>query len=156
MPRSSKSNASLGSEATATRSPAKPPRLPVAKANDKRTNGHDAGEHRTLEVLLDALEAMSVGDFSVRLPSNQAGIAGKVADRFNQIVTANERMAKQLEEVGQVVGQEGKTRKRVRLDHSHGAWGEMEESINSLIDDLLWPTTAVTHTIAAVARGDLL
>src|SRR6516162_7820192 len=32
----------------------------------------------------------------------------------------------------------------------------MEESINSLIDDLLWPTAAVTHTIAAVARGDLL
>src|SRR5262249_60066819 len=75
---------------------------------------------------------------------------------FNESVTASGRMAKQLEEVGQVVGQEGKTRKRVRLDHSHGAWGEMEESINSLIDDLLWPTTAVTHTIAAVARGDLL
>ena len=32
----------------------------------------------------------------------------------------------------------------------------MEASINGLIDDLLWPTTAVTQTISAVARGDLL
>jgi HAMP domain-containing protein len=32
----------------------------------------------------------------------------------------------------------------------------METSINTLIDDLLWPTTAVTRTITAVAKGDLL
>jgi len=31
----------------------------------------------------------------------------------------------------------------------------MEGSINALIDDLLWPTMAVTRAIAAVARGDL-
>src|SRR5437868_3380872 len=32
----------------------------------------------------------------------------------------------------------------------------METSVNSLIDDLWWPTTAVTHAITAVAQGDLL
>ena len=32
----------------------------------------------------------------------------------------------------------------------------MEGSINMLIDDLLWPTTAVTRAISAVARGDLM
>src|SRR5438105_3601024 len=32
----------------------------------------------------------------------------------------------------------------------------MEASVNSLIDDLLWPTTEVTRAIAAVAQGDLL
>ena len=37
-----------------------------------------------------------------------------------------------------------------------GAWGEMESSVNTLIDDLLWPTTEVTRAIAAVAQGDLL
>ncbi len=39
---------------------------------------------------------------------------------------------------------------------THGAWGEMETSVNTLIDDLLWPTTEVTRAIAAVAQGDLL
>ena len=52
-------------------------------------------------------------------------------------------------------GREGRTRKRLRLGVSAGAWGEMEGSVNALIDDLLWPTTAVTHAITAVAQGDL-
>ena len=43
-----------------------------------------------------------------------------------------------------------------RLGVSSGAWGEMEQSINTLIDDLLWPTTEVTRVVAAVAKGDLL
>ena len=81
---------------------------------------------------------------------------GKVADTFNDIVAANQRMARQLERVGQVVGRDGKTRQRVRFGLSEGAWGEMESSVNSLIDDLLWPTTEVTRAIAAVAQGDLL
>ncbi len=109
-----------------------------------------------LHDLLHALQAMRIGDFSVRLPSDQTGLAGKVADTFNDIVAANARMAAQLEQVGQIVGREGKTRKRVDFGVSAGAWGEMENSVNTLIDDLLWPTTAVTHAITAVARGDLL
>ena len=99
---------------------------------------------------------MRVGDFSVRMAGHRVGVMGKVADTFNEIVAANQRMAKQLERVGQVVGREGKTRQRVRFGLSEGAWGEMESSVNSLIDDLLWPTTEVTRAIAAVAQGDLL
>src|SRR5207237_6629555 len=106
--------------------------------------------------LLSALQAMKIGDFSVRMAGNQLGIEGKIADTFNEIVAANERMAKQLEKVGQVVGREGRTRQRVRLGLSGGAWGEMEASVNTLIDDLLWPITEVTRAIAAVAQGDLL
>ncbi len=109
-----------------------------------------------LDQLLVALQAMRVGDFSVRLPGHLTGRAGKVADTFNDIVSANERMAKQLEFVGQVVGREGKTRTRVRFGLTNGAWAEMETSVNTLIDDLVWPMTAVTRTITAVAKGDLL
>ncbi|MGE0164154.1 MAG: HAMP domain-containing protein [Dongiaceae bacterium] len=106
--------------------------------------------------LLQALQAVRVGDFSVRLPGDQTGLTGKIADTFNDIVAANQRMAQQLERVGQVVGREGKTRQRVKFGLSSGAWGEMESSVNMLIDDLLWPTTEVTRAVAAVAQGDLL
>ena len=109
-----------------------------------------------LAELLSALQAMQAGDFSVRLPGSQTGIVGKIADTFNEIVSTNERMAQQLERVGGVVGREGKTRQRVKLGSSKGAWGEMETSVNTLIDDLLWPTSEVTRVIAAVAKGDLL
>ena len=99
---------------------------------------------------------MHGGDFSARLPGNYVGIAGKIADTFNEVVTANQRMARQLEHVGQVVGREGKARQRVRFSLAGGAWGEMENSLNTLIDDLLWPTTEVTRAVTAVAQGDLL
>jgi hypothetical protein len=101
-------------------------------------NGSEPGE---LRELLHALQAMRVGDFSVRMAGDQVGIMGKVADTFNEIVAANQRISHQLERVGQVVGREGRTRQRVRFGLSEGAWGEMESSVNTLIDDLLWPTT---------------
>jgi len=106
--------------------------------------------------LLHALQAIRSGDFSVRLLGEQAGVRGKITDLFNDIAAANQRMAQQLEGVGESVGRDGRTRQRVRLGVSSGAWGDMEQSINTLIDDLLWPTTEVTRVVAAVAKGDLL
>src|SRR5215831_6421861 len=118
-------------------------------------NGHLDGSSDQ-HALLHAMQAMRSGDFSVRLPGDQTGLSGKIADTFNEIVATNQRMADQLARVGQVVGREGKTRQRVRFGLSDGAWGEMEAGVNSLIDDLFWPTTEVTRAVAAVAQGDLL
>ena len=114
------------------------------------------GSSIDLKRLLEALQAMRAGDFSARLPSHESGLAGRVAETFNDIVAANQRMAQQLDRVGEVVGREGKTKTRVRFGLSNGAWGDMEMSVNTLIDDLLWPTTQVTRTISAVAKGDLM
>ncbi|MBI1878527.1 MAG: methyl-accepting chemotaxis protein, partial [Chloroflexi bacterium] len=108
-----------------------------------------------LRALLYGLQSVRDGDFSVRLPGDWTGLEGKIADTFNEIVTANQKMAQELQRVGQVVGKEGKTRERMRFDLSKGAWGEMEVSVNTLIDDLLRPTTEVTRAIAAVAQGNL-
>ncbi|MBS0419059.1 MAG: HAMP domain-containing protein [Proteobacteria bacterium] len=108
-----------------------------------------------LRKLLRALQSVRDGDFSVRLASDQTGLAGKVADTFNEIVSSNQRLARELERAGQIVGKDGKTRHRVASDRRSGAWGAMETSVNTLIDDLLWPTTEVTRTITAVAKGDL-
>ena len=124
-----------------------------------KVNGHSDPAQlppRALEQLLDALQAVQAGDFSVRLPGNQTGLGGKIADTFNDIVATNQRMAQQLERVGDVVGKQGKTRQRVTIGSGKGAWGEMESSVNTLIDDLLWPTAEVTRAIAAVAKGDLM
>jgi methyl-accepting chemotaxis protein len=76
--------------------------------------------------LLRALQAVRDGDFSVRLPSDQTGMAGKISDTFNDIVASTERMASEVERAGQMVGKEGKTRHRIALDRRSGAWGAME------------------------------
>jgi HAMP domain-containing protein/CheY-like chemotaxis protein/GAF domain-containing protein len=108
-----------------------------------------------LVTILQSLQTMKNGDFSVRLPVSWTGLPGKIADNFNEIVTANERMAFELKRVGQAVGKEGKTRERIRLDERRGAWDDMEVSVNTLVEDLLRPTTEVTRAIAAVAQGNL-
>jgi HAMP domain-containing protein/CheY-like chemotaxis protein/signal transduction histidine kinase len=108
-----------------------------------------------LSLVLSSLQTMRDGDFSVRLPGTWTGLPGKLADTFNEIVGSNQQIAHELKRVGQVVGKEGKTRERTQFHQPKGAWGEMEVSINTLVDDLLQPTTEVTRAIAAVAQGNL-
>jgi len=108
-----------------------------------------------LSVILSSLQTMRDGDFSVRLPGSWVGLPGKIADTFNSIVAANQQMAQELKRVGQVVGKEGRTRERTRFHETRGAWGDIEVSVNSLVEDLLRPTAEVTGAIAAVAQGNL-
>src|SRR6201987_1661513 len=118
-------------------------------------DGHTNLPQASMAVILAGLQTMRDGDFSVRLPGYWTGLAGKVADTFNEIVFANQQIARELKRVGQAVGKEGKTREHARFSESRGAWGEMETSVNTLVEDLLRPTTEVTRAIAAVAQGNL-
>ena len=93
--------------------------VPGAPSTARRTAKNKPapnGKSDPLQDLLHALQAMRSGDFSVRMTGDHLGIEGKIADTFNEIVAANQRMAQQLERVGQVVGREGKTRQRVKFD----------------------------------------
>src|SRR5215467_1808223 len=113
------------------------------------------GSQDELRELLRVFLAVREGDFSVRLPGHWTGLVGKISDAVNDVLSANQKMAEQLKRVGQVVGKEGQTRHRVRFPRQVGAWADMEASVNTLIDDLIWPTTEVTRALAAVAQGDL-
>jgi HAMP domain-containing protein/CheY-like chemotaxis protein/signal transduction histidine kinase len=129
-------------------------------SEDGTTSSHPANDadlpsHDYLATILQSLQTMKDGDFSTRLPGTWTGLPGKIADIFNEIVTANEEMARELKRVGQSVGKEGKTRERIRVERHRGAWDDMEVSVNTLIEDLLRPTTEVTRAIAAVAQGNL-
>ncbi len=125
-------------------------------AASKGNGGSGAVDTLPRQALLQALQRVRAGNFSVRLPGDLTGIDGKIADTFNDIVMANERMAAELKRVGLAVGKRGQTSQRARFQPLGGEWGEMEGSINVLIDDLLWPTTEVTRAVSAVAQGDLL
>jgi HAMP domain-containing protein len=108
-----------------------------------------------LRRLLKVLQAIRDGDFSVRLPGDKTGLPGKVADLVNEIAAANQRLAREIERAGQLVGKDGRTRHRITAERRSGSWGAMESSLNTLIDDLVWPTAEATRTISAVAKGDL-
>ncbi|MCU1449292.1 MAG: hypothetical protein JWP02_1462, partial [Acidimicrobiales bacterium] len=123
---------------------------PAAKA---ATNGGAPSQH-ALEELLRALTAARDGDFSTRLPARRGSVMGDIAAVYNQMAETNSRMAKELVRVSRVIGREGRMTERMNLSAS-GAWGTSRDSVNSLIDDLVRPTTEVARVIEAVAEGDL-
>ena len=92
---------------------------------------------------------------TVRLPVEWTGVAGRVADVFNEVVERNERMAKELARLSHVVGKEGKLGKRGSLGDVSGFWRESIDNVNQLIDDLVHPTSETARVIGAVAQGDL-
>ena len=128
---------------------------PKGAAKVPSSNGSADSMPDYLPVILQSLQSMKDGDFSVRLPVSWTGLAGKIADHFNEIVAANEQMAHELKRVGQVVGKEGRTRERIKVPRYRGSWNDMETSVNTLIEDLLQPTNEVTRAIASVAQGNL-
>src|SRR5262245_37800746 len=108
-----------------------------------------------LRQLLATMVEFRDGNFGVRLPADLTGLQGKLADTFNEIVTMSDRRAKEASRVSRMVGKEGKLRERMNIFGLAGARADEVVAINTLIDDLVWPTTEVTRAVGAVAKGDL-
>ncbi len=105
--------------------------------------------------LLAAMLSLKEGTFAVRMPGDLVGVEGKIADAFNEIALLSERRAQETARVSHAVGKEGKLKQRMTVSGVRGGWAEEVAAINTLIDDLVWPTTEVTRAIGAVAKGDL-
>src|SRR5215471_2675753 len=125
----------------------------AAAVSPSSGNGHQKGAFANR--LLLAMLSFRDGDFGVRMPSNLTGVEGKIADAFNDIVTFSDRRAKETVRVSKVVGKEGKLKQRMNVLEGLGGWADEVSAINTLIDDLAWPTTEVTRAVGAVAKGDL-
>jgi HAMP domain-containing protein/signal transduction histidine kinase/CheY-like chemotaxis protein len=118
------------------------------------TNGDNHSESEKSKILA-GLIALKNGDFSVRMPLEWAGINGKIADAFNDVMELNQRMARELERVSRVVGREGKIAQRANPGNFVGSWADSIASVNTLISDLVHPTKETARVIGAVAKGDL-
>src|SRR5829696_5613809 len=127
-----------------------------------RMPGHGMGAASTTidsnqfsRALLSAMLSFRAGDFAARMPADLLGVEGKIADAFNDVVALSERRARETARVSRAVGKEGKLRQRMTVPGVVGGWSSEVEAINTLIDDLVWPTTEVTRAVGAVAKGDL-
>ncbi|WP_235439872.1 HAMP domain-containing protein [Paenibacillus sp. DMB20] len=106
-------------------------------------------------LLLNALMALKKGDFSHRMPYEWTGVAGKVADSFNEIMDMQESLVNEVKKVAKVVGKDGKLNRRFVHKNNGGSWGVMVDSLNGLVTDLTQPTSEMVRVINAVAEGDL-
>ena len=124
------------------------------------SNSVPSGDQPGLEAdfakqLLTAMISFRDGDFNSRLPSDLVGVPGKIADVFNEIITMSARRAEETQRISRMVGKEGRLKQRIQVPGIVGGWADEVRAINTLIDDLVWPTTEVTRAVGAVAKGDL-
>ena len=86
-----------------------------------------SGRNEEMNSLLAALTGLLKGDASVRLPVEWTGVAGKVADAFNEVVEQNADMADELSppEPG---GRQGRQAQAARLAAatSRGFWARVD------------------------------
>ena len=57
------------------------------RRRSKQADRERNADQKYLRSLLQALQAVRGGDFSARLPTDEVGLAGKIADTFNDIVS---------------------------------------------------------------------
>ncbi|HET7473171.1 MAG TPA: HAMP domain-containing protein, partial [Candidatus Limnocylindrales bacterium] len=141
---------------------ARPEPDPTVDANPARYEDLTLPERRATDSLdradaaavLQALRALRSGDFRVRLPDDRTGIAGSIAEAFNDIVELNHRTSDELRRVSRAVGREGRISHRVAIGRG-GGWGRNEAAVNQLVLDLTDPVVEVGRVLDAVARGDL-
>src|SRR5438876_529988 len=139
------------------------------EANDRALEGrpHDGIDQK---VLLSALTALKKGNFSVRLPVEWTGIAGRISDALNDVIELNEKMARELERLSRVVGKEGKITHRAEAttalangDLSNkitvdvkGEILELKDTINTMVDQLRSFASEVTRVAREVGTEGIL
>ncbi|PZM96723.1 MAG: hybrid sensor histidine kinase/response regulator [Actinobacteria bacterium] len=126
----------------------------MTRANEVSVAARTESDEALFRELTEALRRVRRGDLKVRLP-RRAGIAGELADAFNEVVSLQERQYLDLRRISRIVGREGRLTERLDEEGYDGAWAEAQKAVNSLIDDLARPTTEIARVIVAVAEGDL-
>jgi HAMP domain-containing protein len=143
------------SETTIARPRKKSPLATFTNGKSKlKSVSEDAAGMRSVQ-LLEAVRALRDGDFAVRLPTGWAGTDGQIAEAFNQALAHQDRITREVTRLSMVVGKEGRLKQRMSVPGAVGGWAGNVDSLNTLLDDLVRPTTDVARTIGAVAKGDL-
>ena len=79
------------------------------------------------------------------------GTAGRIAEAFNQALSHEDRITQEVARLSVSVGKEGRLKQRMSLPGAMGAWATKVDSLNTLLDDLVRPTTEV-----AALKGEFL
>ncbi|WP_240787153.1 HAMP domain-containing protein [Ramlibacter rhizophilus] len=101
------------------------------------------------------MRSFADGDFSARLPNDWSSLDGRIAEAFNQAIANAQRVTTEAARLSDTVGRDGRLMQRMSAPGAQGAWAAQVDSLNTLLDDLVRPTTDIARTIGAVAKGDL-
>ena len=132
-------------------------RIAAAAATARTIRSQRRGSReRSLHRLLAGLRAVNAGDFTVRLTANGDPLMADIIDVFNSVTQKQARLVEEIDarqHVRRARGQDARPRRRSAS--AGGQWSQAVDSVNSLITDLVQPTSEVSRVIKAVAEGDL-
>src|SRR5207248_913110 len=120
----------------------------TAAANGSRSGIHECDNSQ----LLRALMAFKRGDFSVRLPDDWTGVAGKIV---NTMVDQLGAFASEVTRVAREVGTEGKLGGQAKVKGVAGTWKDLTENVNLMAGNLTAQVRNIATVTTAVANGDL-
>ena len=83
-----------------------------------------ASKKQETNVLLKTLIAFKNGNLAVRMPVDESGLEGKIADTLNEILALNQRMVSEFDRISRAVGKDGKISQRASLGSATGAWAD--------------------------------
>ena len=114
-----------------------------------------ASRERSLHRLLAGLRAVNAGDFSVELTPNGDPLMAEIIDVFNGVVQKQARLTDEISARQHVGGTRRQDERSLgRFPGWRGSGVTTVDAVNSLITDLVQPTSEVSRVIQAVAEGD--
>src|SRR5205814_665010 len=130
-------------------------KAPLAIKTRARERSRTNGSELDARQLLAALTAFKRGDFTARLPDDWTGVAGKIADTFNDVIRTNQRMTQELERIAREVGTEGKLGGQAKVKGVAGTWKDLTDNVNLMASNLTSQVRNIAAVTTAVANGHL-
>jgi CheY-like chemotaxis protein/HAMP domain-containing protein len=100
------------------------------------------------------LRALRRGDFSVRLPERYSGIEAQIAGTLNEILQGAEELERDAKNVFAAVGNEGRTKVRLKRSTLAGGWRRYSDDANAALDRLASHMRNTAAVVNAVVQGD--
>src|SRR5688572_18239771 len=127
----------------------------AAKTSTKeRAKSNGTATLQTRQVLA-ALRALRRGEFDERLPDHFDGVDGQICETFNDLAQYAAALQKEVADLRNTVGREGRTHRRLSRSAAQGGWADYVTGVNELLEDVTAHTADVARVLTAVAKGDL-
>src|SRR5579871_6800846 len=135
--------------------PARKPSSNRAAAAGPSIPRRDGSADARLRRILASMLAFRDGNFAVRLPSDWEGVDGQIAAAFNQAVSHEDCVWREMSRLSRAIGREGRLKERMSVPAATGGWAAKVDHFNRILDNLARPTAEISRVIGAVAKGDL-
>jgi HAMP domain-containing protein/CheY-like chemotaxis protein len=104
--------------------------------------------------LLAALRALRRGDFSVRLSEQYSGLDAQIVATLNEIAQTADELERDAKDVFSAVGNEGRTKVRLKRAGMTGGWRCYTDDANAALDRLTSHMRSMAAVVNAVVHGD--